>query len=217
LQDPPELIPEMVHKLAGDELDMVIGRRKSRKEKWPKSMFINWFHKLMEPRYTDSRQYDTGNFCAVKRSVANAIINAKEKQRYFPGLRSYVGFKVDYHDYSREERAAGNPKMTYKKLFSLAADAIFIFSKWPLRICFYMGIIGAFIFLLAIIYTILSKALGFAPLGWSSTFISIYFIGSIQLLFLGVIGEYIYRVYKEVQNRPLYVIRKIYDQEDSEG
>ena len=217
LQDPPELIPEMVQKMAGSDIDMLVGRRQARKEKWPKRMFIHWFHKLMEPRYANSRQYDTGNFCIVKRPVANAILNAKEKQRYFPGLRTYVGFKVEYLDYAREKRADGEPKMIYGKLFSLAADAIFIFSKWPLRICFYLGIIGFIIFLIAIVYTVLSKILGLAPLGWSSTFISLYFFGSMQLLFLGVIGEYIYRIYKEVQNRPLYVIRKIYDQEDSQG
>jgi len=157
-----------------------------------------------------NKNYDIGNFCIIRRPVAVGILNAGEKLRYFPGLRSYMGFNVDYIDYERKDRSGGKPKMTYRKLFSLAVDSLFAFSKWPLRICFITGIISLFVFILAIIYTLLSKKLGLAPLGWSSTFISIYLFGSLQLIFLGIIGEYIFRVYKEVQNRPLYVIRKIY-------
>ena len=100
--------------------------------------------------------------------------------------------------------------MTYRKLFSLAGDALFIYSKWPLRICFYVGITGLLFFFLALVYTILSKVLGLAPLGWSSTFLSIYFFGALQFLFLGIVGEYVFRIYKEVQNRPLYVVREIF-------
>ncbi|MDX2415392.1 MAG: glycosyltransferase family 2 protein [Bacteroidales bacterium] len=210
-QDPPELIPLLVGKLNDGDLDIVIGRRSSRKERWPKRVFIRWFHNIMEPRSAEGKLYDTGNFCILKRPAAVGILNAGEKQRYFPGLRSYVGFKVDYIDYERIDRSDGKPKMTYRKLFSLAADSLFAFSKWPLRLCFIAGIISLFVFVLAIIYTLLSKKLGLAPLGWSSTFISIYLFGSLQLTFLGVLGEYIFRVYKEVQNRPLYIIRKVYD------
>ncbi|MFC2098734.1 glycosyltransferase [Bacteroidota bacterium] len=213
LQDPPELIPELIDNITGNDTDILVGRRISRKEKWPKRLLIRWFHKIIEPGYSKAKQYDTGNFCILKRIVAVAILNAGEKQRYFPGIRSYVGFKVDYYDYERQGRATGNPKMTTRKLISLAGDALFIFSKWPIRVCFYIGLTGLVAFLLAIIYTLLSKILGLAPLGWSSTFISIYFFGSLQLFFLGVIGEYVFRIYKEVQNRPLYVVREIYDRE----
>jgi len=210
-QDPPELIPDLIEKLDANDLDIVIGRRSSRKERWPKRMFIRWFHKILEPRHGNGKLYDTGNFCILKRPAAVGILNAGEKQRYFPGLRSYVGFKVDYVDYERIDRQDGKARMTYRKLFSLAADSLFAFSKWPLRLCFFVGIISLFVFILAIIYTLLSKKLELAPLGWSSTFISIYLFGSLQLTFLGVLGEYIFRVYKEVQNRPLYIIRNIYD------
>ena len=210
LQDPPELIPEMFERIEKSGLDILIGRRLTRKERWPKRQLIKWFHNLIEPRYSRAKHYDTGNFCILKRVVAVAISNAGERQRYFPGLRSYVGFKVDYFDYDRAERAGGSPKMTYRKLFSLAGNALFIYSKWPIRICFYVGIIGLLFFFLALVYTILSKVLGFAPLGWSSTFLSIYFFGALQFFFLGIVGEYVFRIYKEVQNRPLYVIREIF-------
>ncbi len=211
LQDPPERIPEMIDTLLKEELDILVGRRVSRREKWPKRQMIKWFHRVVEPNYTVSNNYDTGNFCILRREVAVALLNTGEKKRYFPGLRSYVGFHVGYFDYDREERAGGSAKMTYGKLFKLAGDALFSFSKWPIRLCFITGLLGFVTLLLALIYILVSKKMGLAPLGWSSTFISIYFFGSLHLIFLGVIGEYIYRIYKEVQNRPLYVVRQYFD------
>ena len=212
LQDPPELIPELISLMFESDCDIILGRRKSRKEKWPKKQLIKWFHNIIEPQYSEVKQYDTGNFCMLRRKVAVAILNTGERQRYFPGLRSYVGFKVNHLDYERQERATGNPKMTYRKLLSLAGDALFTFSKWPVRVSLYIGLIGLLGFFLALIYAILSKMMGFAPIGWSSTFISIYFFGSLQLFFLGIIGEYVFRIYKEVQNRPIYVVREVYEQ-----
>jgi dolichol-phosphate mannosyltransferase len=96
-------------------------------------------------------------------------------------------------------------------LFALAADAIYSFSKWPIKICLYAGLLGVLIFLGAIVYTLVSKTLGFAPIGWSSMFLAVSFFGSVQLTFLGLIGEYVYRIFKEVQNRPIYFVRDIYD------
>jgi dolichol-phosphate mannosyltransferase len=93
----------------------------------------------------------------------------------------------------------------------LAADAIFSFSRFPIRFCLILGTIGAIIFMGAGIYVLIAKAYGFAAIGWSSTLLSIYFLGSIQLIFLGILGEYVYRSYKESQNRPVYFIRKIYE------
>ena len=211
LQDPPERIPELVDTVLKDELDILVGRRESRKERWPKRQLIKWFHRLVEPNFPGSGKYDTGNFCVLKRVVANALLNSGEKKRYFPGLRSYVGFHTGYFDYDREARAGGSAKMTYGKLLKLAGDALFSFSKWPIRLCLITGVLGFVGLLLAMIYILVSKKMGLAPLGWSSTFISIYFFGTLHLIFLGVIGEYIYRIYKEVQNRPLYVVRQYFD------
>jgi dolichol-phosphate mannosyltransferase len=100
--------------------------------------------------------------------------------------------------------------MKYPRLLSLSSDAIFSFSKLPIRICLYLGITGIIVFFLAGIYTLIAKIVGFAIIGWSSTLLSIYFLGSIQLTFLGVLGEYVYRIYKESQRRPLFFIRKIH-------
>ena len=161
LQDPPELIPELIDNITGHDADILVGRRVSRKEKWLKRLLIKWFHSVIEQGYSRARQYDTGNFCILKRIVALAILNTGEKQRYFPGIRSYVGFKVDYFDYERQGRAAGNPKMTSGKLLSLAGDALFIFSKWPIRICFYIGLTGLAVFFIAIIYNLNNRYIPF--------------------------------------------------------
>jgi len=103
--------------------------------------------------------------------------------------------------------------MTFGKLIVLGADAIFSFSKFPIKVCLFLGTIGTIAFFIAGIYALIAKIFGFALFGWSSTVLSIYFLGSIQLIFLGVVGEYVYRIYKESQNRPIYLVKKFYDAE----
>ena len=134
----------------------------------------------------------------------------KEKVRYMPGLRSFIGFNQGTVQYVREDRAQGEPKMSLANLFALATDAIFSFSRFPIRLCLWLGSIGTLVFFLAGIYVIVDKILGFAVIGWSSTLLSLYFLGSIQLIFLGIVGEYVFRIYKESQNRPIYFIKKIH-------
>jgi dolichol-phosphate mannosyltransferase len=152
-----------------------------------------------------------GNYSIMKREAVDALLMMKEKVRYLPGLRTYIGFRQGYVEFVREGRFKGNPKMSLRRLFVLATDAIFSFSKFPIYFCLILGSIGTLVFLCAGIYVLIAKANGFAIIGWSSTLLSIYFLGSIQLVFLGILGEYIYRSYKESQNRPVYFVRKIYD------
>ncbi|MDO8929036.1 MAG: glycosyltransferase, partial [Bacteroidota bacterium] len=127
------------------------------------------------------------------------------------GLRSFIGFNQGFVEYVREERAGGEPKMTIGKLMLLGADAIFSFSKFPIKVCLVLGLTGTIVFMFAGIYVLFAKSFGFALFGWSSTVLSIYFLGSIQLIFLGVVSEYVYRIYKESQNRPIYLVKKFYD------
>jgi dolichol-phosphate mannosyltransferase len=134
-----------------------------------------------------------------------------EKVRYLPGMRSFIGFKQGYVEFIRDERSEGEPKMSLTKLFILASDAIFAFSRFPIRFCLYLGLIGTLVFMCAGVYVLIAKMFGFAIIGWSSTLLSIYFLGSIQLVSLGVVGEYVYRIYKESQNRPIYFVKKFYD------
>jgi dolichol-phosphate mannosyltransferase len=154
---------------------------------------------------------NSGNYSMMKREALNALLSMKEKVRYLPGLRTYIGFRQGYVEFVRDDRYRGKPKMSIRKLIVLAADAIFSFSRFPIRFCLILGSVGALVFMAAGIYVLIAKAYGFALIGWSSTLLSIYFLGSIQLVFLGILGEYVYRNYKESQNRPVYFVRKFYD------
>ena len=154
---------------------------------------------------------NSGNFSMMKRQAVEALLSIKEKVRYLPGLRTFIGFRQGYIEYVRDDRFRGKPKMSISKLFTLAADAIFSFSRVPVRFCLILGSIGAIVFMVAGIYVLIAKIYGFAVIGWSSTLLSIYFLGSIQLIFMGIVGEYVYRNYKESQNRPVYFVKKFYD------
>lgn len=210
-QDPPELLPELYSKLMESGCDIVSAVRNSREESFGKRFYINVFHRIFKSISEGNQVAQTGNFSILNRKAANAILSYTENSRYFPGIRNLIGFQHDYIEYSRPDRLEGAAKMGRKKLFALAADAIYSFSKWPIKLCLYLGLTGVVVFLFAIVYTLVSKFTGLAPFGWSSTFLAISFFGSVQLTFLGIMGEYIYRIYKEVQNRPMYIVKDIYD------
>ena len=209
LQDPPELLQNFYSIIKEKDCDLVTGRRVNDPINSGKKVLTKSFHKIFKKLSNIQKIENEGNFCFMKRNVALAINSMQEKNRYIPGLRAFAGYKNYYFDYQREERAKGGHKMSLPKLFLLALDAIFSFSKWPIKLCLYLGIIGLITVFCAVVYIVLSKVLGFAPLGWSSTMMSLYFLGAVQLTFLGVIGEYVYRIYKETQNRPLFFIREI--------
>jgi len=212
LQDPPELLVEMYHKIKDEGFDIVSGKRKGRKGGRFK-LTTNLFHAFFKKVAGMDGMENTGNFSMMNRAAVNAMLQMKETIRYLPGLRLFIGFKQGYVEYVRQDRQEGTPKMTLGKLILLGADAIFSFSKFPIKVCLYLGTIGTIVFFCAGIYALIDKIFGFAIIGWSSTVLSIYFLGSIQLIFLGVVGEYVYRIYKESQNRPIYLVKKFYDAE----
>ena len=211
MQDPPELIPLMQEKLVKNNLDAVYGKRIERKETRTKRILIKIFHKIFRKfsRLTDAE--NVGNFSIFNRKVLKAILLFKERKRYLPGLRFLVGFRQDYIEYTRPGRELGKSKMTFCKLFDLAMDAIYSFSDLPIKICLYLGLIGVITFFLGLFYSLVSKIIGIAPYGWSSIVLSIYFLGSVQLVFLGIIGEYVFRIYTETQKRPLFIVDKFID------
>ncbi len=210
-QDPPEVIPLLLEKIKASKADVVSALRRKRKEKIGKRILIGIFHKVFA-KFTEGNQLEqTGNFSILSRQAVTAVLKFTEQNRYFPGIRNFIGFQHDFIEYDRPDRLEGDAKMTFRKLFSLAADAIYSFSKWPIKACLYMGLLGVVVFMFAIAYTLISKFTGLAPFGWSSTFLAISFFGSVQLTFLGIIGEYIYRIYKEVQKRPVYLVKEIYE------
>jgi dolichol-phosphate mannosyltransferase len=212
LQDPPELLSEMYRMIKDEGYDIVSGKRKGRKGKRHR-LATNLFHMVFKRTAGISEMENSGNFSVMNRNAVNALNQMKETIRYLPGMRSFIGFKQGYVDYIREDRLEGMPKMTFGKLIVLGADAIFSFSKFPIKVCLFLGTIGTIAFFIAGIYALIAKIFGFALFGWSSTVLSIYFLGSIQLIFLGVVGEYVYRIYKESQNRPIYLVKKFYDAE----
>ena len=211
LQDPPELLSEMYRKICDEGYDLVSGKRIGRKGNNSRDLYSVMFHLLFKHIGEIKSMENTGNYSMMKREVVDALLSMKEKVRYLPGLRTFIGFRQGYVEFVRDYRFKGNPKMSIRKLFVLAADAIFSFSRFPVRFCLIIGSIGALVFMSAGIYVLIAKAYGFAVIGWSSTLLSIYFLGSIQLVFLGILGEYVYRNYKESQNRPLYFVKKFYD------
>jgi len=206
LQDPPELIRQMYEIITTQKVDIVYGKRIERNEKASKKFFIRVFHSIFKRMSRLENIKQVGNFSLISRKALMAFLMLNEKNRYLPGLRSFIGFKQGYVEYSRPEREHGEAKMSFTKLLTLAFDAIFSFSNLPVKICLYSGLIGVILIFLAVIYILIGKITGLAPMGWSSIILSVYFIGSVQLLSIGILGEYVYRIYKETQNRPIFLV-----------
>jgi dolichol-phosphate mannosyltransferase len=210
LQDPPEILERMYRRITEEDLDIVSGKKSGRKGHNGRNLYAWLFHILFKTIGEVKNMDNYGNFSMMKRRALDAMLMMKEKVRYLPGLRTFIGFKQGDVEFLRDERFRGKPKMSLSNLFILATDAIFSFSKFPIRFCLILGTLGTLVFFCAGIYVLFAKATGIAVTGWTSTMLSIYFLGSIQLVFLGIIGEYVYRSYKESQNRPVYFIKKIY-------
>lgn len=215
LQDPPELLPEMYSKIIHEDYDIVSGKKAGRKGKAGRNFWFIMFHFLFKRIGEISGMENAGNYSMMKREAVDALISMKEKVRYLPGLRTFIGFRQAYIEFIRDDRFKGESKMSIGGLFTLATDAIFSFSKFPIKLCLILGTLGVLVFMGAGIYVIIAKIYGFAVSGWSSTMLSLYFLGSVQLVFLGILGEYVYRNYKESQNRPVYFIRKFYEGDQS--
>jgi dolichol-phosphate mannosyltransferase len=211
LQDPPELLAGMYSMIIDEGYDIVSGKKIGRKGMKRRNLYAFLFHLLFKHIGEIKNMENSGNYSMMKREAVDALLAMKEKARYLPGLRTFIGFRQGYIEFVREGRFKGDPKMNIRKLLVLASDAIFSFSRFPIRFCLLLGTVGTTVFMAAGIYVLIAKAYGFAVPGWSSTLLSIYFLGSIQLAFLGILGEYVYRSYKESQNRPVYFVRKFYD------
>ncbi len=210
-QDPPQLLPVLFEKIKTSGADIVTAIRETRNDTFSRKFYTNMFHRIFEALTKGQQISQTGNFCILNKKAHDAILKFSERNRYLPGIRNLIGFNHDFIRYNRPNRLEGESKMSLRMLFSLGADAIYSFTKWPIRACLYLGILGIFTFSAALIYTLASKILGLAPVGWSSMFLAISFFGSIQLTFLGLIGEYIYRIFKEVQARPIYLVKDVYE------
>lgn len=210
LQDPPELMEEMIS-LIKQGYDNVYAKRRSRKDKnLIKKAAYKTFYRLLARISNVEVPLDTGDFRVMTRKVAEVLKNMPEQHKFLRGQIAWLGFKQTFVEYDRDVRAAGEPGYTYKKLFKLAFDGITGFSNVPLRIATIMGFVVSGISLVLIIYALVSYFFfkGDIPKGWASLMIAISFIGGVQLICLGIIGEYISRLQTDIRKRPLYIINE---------
>ncbi|MCM3184920.1 glycosyltransferase family 2 protein [Priestia megaterium] len=214
LQDPPELILEMIEKWK-QGFDVVYAKRTKRKgETYFKKQTAAMFYRFLRAMTDIDIPLDTGDFRLLDRKVCNQMNSIQEKNRFVRGLVSWVGFKQIAVEYERDERLAGESKYPLKKMLKLSMDGITSFSYKPLKLASYAGVtlsgIG-FIYLLVVLY--LKLFTDSTITGWSSLIVIQLFFSGIILIILGMIGEYIGRIYDETKNRPLYIVREKYQLE----
>lgn len=215
LQDPPEILPQFLAKWE-EGYQVVYAIRKTRQEHFFKRMTYRAFYRILQKISDIPIPLDSGDFCLMDRTVVNAINSIQERTRFVRGLRSWVGFKQIGLEYNRDKRHSGEVKYTFPKLMKLALNGIFSLSYFPLQIAGYSGFVVSIISFLGILVYLYKKlVIGGEPQGFPTLVILVLFLGGLQLISLGVIGEYIGRIYDEVKRRPTYIIRKIYDSESS--
>ena len=217
LQDPPEILSQMVERW-GQGVEVVYAVRKRRKESWFKRACYYLFYRLIRILSTMDIPLDAGDFCLMDRCVADQLRRLSEHGRFVRGLRAWVGFRQEPLEYERSARFAGESKYTGHKLFRLALDGIFSFSYAPLRLATFIGLIvslAAFVEGGRIIY--LKLFVGQFIHGLAALSVFVLFLGGIELLFLGLVGEYVGRVYEEVKGRPTYIVKEVVDVEAGQG
>ncbi|HRF43171.1 MAG TPA: glycosyltransferase family 2 protein [Candidatus Competibacteraceae bacterium] len=216
LQDPPELVREMIA-CWREGFDVVLGRRMDREsDSWAKRVSADWFYRIHNSIAEPKIPENVGDFRLMDRAVVDALNTLPESRRFMKGLFAWVGFRTMYIDYKRPKRIAGSSKFNGWVLWNLALEGLTSFSTTLLRIWTYLGgtvalmsfVYGFFIALKVLIY-------GVDLPGYASIFVAVTFLGGLQLVGIGVIGEYLGRNYLESKGRPIYLIRRIYELKDS--
>lgn len=209
LQDPPELIPQMI-KLWEEGYDDVFAKRKSREgESWFKKFTSRTYYSVLEKMSSIPIQKDTGDFRLLDRRAVEAMKQFRESERNTKGMFSWIGFNKKEILYNRDPRVAGNTKWSYPKLINLAIDGITSFTTAPLRISAFLGTIVSIIAFIYLAFIVLRTIFFGTDLGgYPSMMAVILFLGGVQLLSLGVIGEYVGRIFNETKNRPLYIVEE---------
>ncbi|PAW77434.1 MAG: glycosyltransferase [Verrucomicrobia bacterium Tous-C9LFEB] len=210
LQDPPELLSAMLQKME-EGADVVYGQRMSRKgETWFKKTTASAFYRLLNYLSDIDIPRDTGDFRLMRRNVLNALLSMPEQSRFIRGMVTWLGFRQVPLPYHRDERFAGETHYPLRKMLKLAIDAVTSFSIRPLRMATYFGLIVGSLTVLYALYLFISWALGgHVVAGWLSLMLVVLFIGSAQFVVMGVLGEYIGRIYIESKRRPLFLIQEV--------
>jgi len=209
LQDPPEVLPQFIDKWREGH-DVVYAIRAQRKESWMKRAAYAMFYRLLQRVANIEIPLDAGDFCIMDRRVVDLLVGMPERNRFVRGIRSWVGLDQIGLAYERHARHAGKPKFTFTRLVYLALDGLVSFSYIPLRVITVLGFVVSFIsIVLAIFYVIQRLTIGLYPPGFATLTVAIFFLAGIQLITIGVIGEYVGRIFEEVKRRPLYVVRQL--------
>ncbi|MBD2103622.1 glycosyltransferase family 2 protein [Leptolyngbya sp. FACHB-261] len=211
LQDPPELIPDMVEKWRQGYQVIYAQRIQRRQESWFKRFTAYAFYRILKRLADVDIPTDTGDFCLMDRQVVDALNVMPERNRYIRGLRSWIGFRQTAIRFERDPRFAGEVKYTFRKSFALAVNGLVSFSKVPLRLSTYVGLLSAtaaILMALLVLYWRLFQP-GSPINGFATIAIAILFLGAVQLVSIGILGEYIGRIYEEVKGRPLYTLAEV--------
>ena len=209
LQDPPELIPRMVEKWHQGYQVVYARRTVRRREGFAKRVLAYVFYRVLRLLTNVDIPSDTGDFCLMDRRVVDILNTLPERGRYLRGLRAWVGFRQTDVPFERDPRFAGEVKYTFRKSFGLAVEGVISFSRVPLRVASYVGLVvsglAVLMILLVVYWRIFARP---APLiGYTAITAAIFFLGAVQLLCLGILGEYLGRIYEEVKGRPLYTVQ----------
>lgn len=218
LQDPPEVIHEMIAKWR-EGYEVVLGRRSSRvTDSWAKRMSANWFYRLHNKIADPKLPENVGDFRLMDRVVVEALKEIPESRRFMKGLFAWVGFRTTSVEFSRPARIAGSPKFNGWRLWNFALEGVTSFSTDPLRIWTYLGLlVSAISFTFATFICIRVVLHGVDVPGYASLMIAVTFLGGLQLIGIGVLGEYLGRTYIESKRRPNFIVRRIYEVKGTDG
>lgn len=208
LQDPPELLSEF-YKLYKEGYDVVYAVRKNRKEGWLLKAMFHYYYRVQKQMVNIDAALDSGDFALLSRNVVNVMNQLPEESRYLRGLRSWVGFKQIGYEYDRPERAAGETKYPISKRIKIAFNGIFNFSEIPIRVVTNLGIATIIFALSYFIYTLVKKYILHIEVadGFTGLMLTIILFSGVQLLSLGIIGEYVLRIFFQVKQRPLFIVK----------
>jgi polyisoprenyl-phosphate glycosyltransferase len=210
LQDPPELIPDLLT-LWQQGYQVVYAQRIKRvREGWFKRLCAFAFYRILKHLADVEIPTDTGDFCLMDRQVVDLLNQMPERNRYLRGLRAWVGFKQIALEFDRDSRFAGEVKYTFAKSLGLAINGLVSFSSVPLRLSTYLGLFSAFLAIVMAILVLYWRVFTNSTLtGFATIAIAIFFLGAVQLISIGILGEYIGRIYEEVKHRPLYTLSEV--------
>ncbi len=210
LQDPPEVIPQMVARWQ-EGYDVVYGIRKRRVgEGRLKLITAAAFYRLLR-RFTNIEiPLDVGDFRLMSARAAAELRKLREKDRFVRGLVSWIGFRQTGISYDRDSRLAGETKYPFSKMFKFALDGITSFSNLPLKLASWLGYLASFLAFIYLLSVFVQRALGYTVEGWATIMVAMLFLGGVQLICIGIIGEYIGRIFNEIKARPMYVVESIH-------